>query len=155
MGGLSSSKSSFAGYRIKAGASRALLLIALGIGIASNNKAQGMVDFDATTIDNQSPVLCPPCDMIFSKLLPNAAGERVQNVKVQERGEPKSGTSFSMEWAAETLYHVCDYLDGLFGNSSCEISLDIKNSLRHTRLTFDPDSGDTENAICRCEDVER
>lgn len=92
--------------------------------------------------------------MIFSKLNSSAGGGKgVQHVKVQERGQPKSGTSFSMEWAAETLYHACDYLNGLYRKGSCQISLDIRSSLRHVQLTFKPDSGDQETAIYPCKGV--
>lgn len=85
----------------------------------------------------------------------NSNGQKIQDVKVQERGEPKSGTSFSMEWAAETLYHTCDYLDGLYGNGSCQVSLMLDKSLRHITMVFNPRSGDQEDRTCECEEVKR
>ena len=59
---------------------------------------------------------CPPCELFFRKLESSAtSGKLVQDVKVQQRGEPKSGTSFMYDWATATLIRTCDYLNQLFG----------------------------------------
>ena len=59
---------------------------------------------------------CPPCELFFRKLAESGEdGKLVQEVKVQQRGEPKSGTSFMYDWATATLLRTCDYLKYLFG----------------------------------------
>ena len=59
---------------------------------------------------------CPPCELLFSKLEKTGRyGKLAQEVRVQERGEPKSGTGFMYLWASATLIHTCDYLRELFG----------------------------------------
>lgn len=59
---------------------------------------------------------CLPCEVLFSKLERTGVdGKLSQDVRVQERGEPKSGTGVSYFWAAAALTHACDYLQELFG----------------------------------------
>ena len=59
---------------------------------------------------------CLPCDSIFSKLEPSGDGGKLfQDVKVRERGEPKSGTGFMYSWAGGTLVRTCRYLQWAFG----------------------------------------
>ena len=75
---------------------------------------------DADTISREvgsaEEVVCPPCEFLFSKLEPSKSGGKlVQNVKIQERGEPKSGTGFMFSWAAGTLVRTCRYLQSAFG----------------------------------------
>lgn len=64
---------------------------------------------------------CPPCDLIFSKVLDYGQGVRRQYVDLMERGEPKSGTGFMFEWAGGCLEHACDYFKEMFGESSCTV----------------------------------
>ena len=59
---------------------------------------------------------CPPCELLFRNL--ERAGEDnklSQVVRVQERGEPKSGTGMMFDWATGTLMHTCNYLKHFFG----------------------------------------
>lgn len=61
---------------------------------------------------------CPPCELLFRRLTTVAGdnnGRRVQDVKMQERGEPKSGTGFMFHWATGSLVHACEYLKSAFG----------------------------------------
>ena len=59
---------------------------------------------------------CLPYDAIFSKLEPSGDGGKLfQDVKVRERGEPKSGTGFMYSWAGGTLVRTCHYLQWAFG----------------------------------------
>lgn len=63
-----------------------------------------------------SELVCPQCDIFFSKLEPTGdGGKLVQDVKVQERGEPKSGTGFMFFWAGGTLVQTCRYLQMMYG----------------------------------------
>ena len=67
-------------------------------------------------VGSAEEVVCPPCDFLFSKLEPSEnGGKLVQNVKIQERGEPKSGTGFMFSWAGGTLVRTCRYLQSAFG----------------------------------------
>ena len=59
---------------------------------------------------------CIPCELIFRKLESTGKeGEMIQDVSVQLRGEPKSGTGMSYDWASGALVRACDYLEQLFG----------------------------------------
>lgn len=59
---------------------------------------------------------CPPCEVLFSKLeKTDRNGTLAQHVMVQERGEPKSGTTIMYAWTTATLRRTCDYLQGLYG----------------------------------------
>ena len=62
---------------------------------------------------------CPPCEVLFSKLKRTGrSGKLAQHVKVQERGEPKSGTTVMYRWARASMTHTCNYLQELFGEES-------------------------------------
>ena len=62
---------------------------------------------------------CPPCELLFRNLKHTGdSGKMVQDVKVQERGEPKSGTGLMFAWASGSLIRTCDYLQQMFGEKS-------------------------------------
>lgn len=62
---------------------------------------------------------CPPCEMLFSKLERTGKnGKLTQDVRVQERGEPKSGTGIIYSWTTAALINTYDYLQGLFGEEA-------------------------------------
>ena len=64
--------------------------------------------------------LCPPCEFFFRKLERNKeTGKLTQAVRVQERGEPKSGTGLMLDWATGALDHACIYLQRLYGEATC------------------------------------
>lgn len=64
--------------------------------------------------------LCPPCELLFRKLERNTeSGKLAQVVRVQERGEPKSGTSLMLDWATGALDRTCIYLQQLYGEATC------------------------------------
>ena len=72
----------------------------------------------ALSVVNEGPTEegCPPCELFFRKLEQQGEnGKLSQVVKVQERGEPKSGTGFMFDWATGALIQTCRYLQGLFG----------------------------------------
>lgn len=63
---------------------------------------------------------CPPCEFFFSKLEENEEnGKLTQVVRVQERGEPKSGTGMMFDWATGALYETCNYLQRFYGEATC------------------------------------
>lgn len=63
---------------------------------------------------------CPPCELLFRKLEKNEeTGKLTQVVRVQERGEPKSGTGLMLDWATGALDHTCIYLQRLYGEGTC------------------------------------
>lgn len=98
---------------------------------------------------------CPPCELLFSKLETTAEGARVQHVEVQERGEPKSGTTFSMNRAGGLLVHACDYFNKSFGKESCALDVEGGNpSTFKVSFTFEPKLS-TDNARCACNGVDR
>lgn len=69
---------------------------------------------------------CLPCEMFFRKLERTGEHGKLSGVvRVQERGEPKSGTGFMFDWATGGLMRTCHYLQGLFGKDACYINTTI------------------------------
>ena len=67
---------------------------------------------------------CPPCANFFRKLEKDEEnGLLSQVVRVQERGEPKSGTGMMFDWATGVLVRTCSYLQKLFGEERYVYSL--------------------------------
>lgn len=101
---------------------------------------------------------CVACEELFIQLdyLPN--GSRIQNVEMQVRGEPKSGTSFMFKWACHALATACQYLRSLFGHDSCRIEeadvLGKPGRLGKTTLIFEPHKGGI-GGHCDCGRVQR
>ena len=63
--------------------------------------------------------LCPPCELFFTKLEKTGRdGKLTQDVRVQERGEPKSGTGLLFFWGSAALMRTCDYLQELYGEKT-------------------------------------
>lgn len=59
---------------------------------------------------------CPPCELLFSKLERTGRdGKLAQDIRVQQRGEPKCGTGIIYFWVIASMKHACDYLQELFG----------------------------------------
>lgn len=80
---------------------------------------EGLVpNFQMSLVDVDQADACPPCELLFSKLEPAGKnGKLTQHIRVQERGEPKSGTAVMYEWASGTLVWTCHYLQQLFGEA--------------------------------------
>lgn len=67
---------------------------------------------------------CPPCELLFAKLERTGRnGKLAQDITVQERGEPKSGTGLLYFWASAALRHTCAYLQQLFGEEAYAYTL--------------------------------
>lgn len=101
---------------------------------------------------------CPPCSEVF-KRLKESRGRHFQDVKVEERGEPKSGTAFMLEWAGGALDHTCNYLNALFGRSSCQFEVSTSTvlgatTLKLATLTFRPQWTRADSS-CSCSGVDR
>lgn len=94
---------------------RALSTILLIFSLAAKGVSSSRMHWKVSTSENiEEP--CPPCELLFSKLEKTGRhGKLAQDVRVQERGEPKSGTGFMYFWASATFIHTCDYLRELFG----------------------------------------
>lgn len=97
---------------------------------------------------------CPSnCDLLFRRLENGTEGTgKVQHVEVQERGEPKSGTTFMYEWGSGALAHACAYLQRAYGRESCRIEWTIQDR----KLVFEPRLAmEDDSAPCPCDKVEK
>lgn len=73
---------------------------------------------------------CPPCEIFFTKLEKNAeTGKLNQVVRVQERGEPKSGTGMIFDWATGALDETCNYLKRFYGVMCATIVMALYGNL--------------------------
>lgn len=97
---------------------------------------------------------CPSsCSSLFGRLETTATGERVQDVLVSQRGEPKSGTSFMFQWGQDSLMEFCFFLDKLYGKRACRTRWIGRKAFV---LLFDPhDELVSSSRPCSCEDVDR
>ncbi|CAN0124123.1 unnamed protein product [Scytosiphon promiscuus] len=93
---------------------------------------------------------CPPCEDLFLKLEAGADGRLSQVIEMQERGEPKSGTSMMGLWAREALQSACDFLQSTYGRETCNIT----HNPETVNLLFDPQAG-LNNGACPCDTVDR
>lgn len=103
-----------------------LLICSLPAKEVSSSRAHWTV---STSEDIKEP--CPPCELLFSKLEKTGRhGKLSQDIRVQERGEPKSGTGFMYFWASATFIHTCDYLRDLFGEEPHSLVFALTESRR-------------------------
>ena len=118
---------------------------------------------DSNILESPATVECPAdCDALFSKLVAGPDGRgKVQNVEVQVRGEPKSGTGMMAEWSWGALANVCLYLQKVYGEKSCEIVWDMPPEISAVpanphKIVFEPARawGD-EDALCSCDTIDR
>lgn len=105
-------------------------------------------------LDTEEFLGCPPCDTIFSMLHTSADGKRVQEIDMQERGEPKSGTGFMFQWARRALDGTCEYLRRIYGRDSCHSEQSNDHPAMNHTLTFEPHLGG-DDAKCVCKDIDR
>eukprot|EP00903_Cladosiphon_okamuranus_P006272 g6154.t1 len=93
---------------------------------------------------------CPEkCGDVFKRLDDHG----VQKTRVQIRGEPKSGTTTSEEWATAALHVTCEYLKRLYGDDSCSMS--TNENRYHTEMVFEPGLASASSSACSCTDVKR
>lgn len=109
-------------------------------------------------VTGQEEQACKPCEPLFSQVSVMPDGSRVQNVEVQVRGEPKSGTSFMFKWAGQALETACEYLNLFYGKTSCLIEdANVPGKPGHLgkkTLVFTPGTG-IRGALCTCAHVDR
>lgn len=65
---------------------------------------------------------CRSCLDLFSKLERGPDGRLSQAVEIQQRGEPKSGTSIMGSWAESALRGTCVFLGATYGSETCKIT---------------------------------
>ncbi|CAM9100646.1 unnamed protein product [Scytosiphon promiscuus] len=93
---------------------------------------------------------CPSnCADVFPKLDRDNSG--VQDLKVHELGEPKSGTGVNYEMATQALAHACMHLQRAYGEKSCLIEWNFANRT----LMFEPYLAADNPGPCACDGVER
>lgn len=106
---------------------------------------------------------CPPCELLFSKLETTGRGKKLsQQVNVQQRGEPKSGTVIMYSWARAALIHACNYLKEHFGEGSCRFDTvkesdhddDPLDRYPGCSIIFEPARGGRDSR-CSCDTIDR
>jgi len=123
--------------------------------IVSGNKAKVLISPHIDNWNHEGEPLtsedCPKsCDLLFGRLEPGKDGH-FQTVDIQERGEPKSGTTFMYEWGVIALKSSCEYLQRLYGEDTCKVVENLEK--RHT-LFFHPDMvGEKDSPPCSCDNV--
>ncbi|CAM9643384.1 unnamed protein product [Scytosiphon promiscuus] len=98
---------------------------------------------------------CPPCESLFSKAKTTMDGKRIQNVEIQLRGEPKSGTTMMYAWAVGILARTCEHLQATYGHASCRIDPDITEALADSAtMTFEPGLAAQDVTSCPCDSID-
>lgn len=106
---------------------------------------------------------------------------RLRTCLLQIRGEPKSGTTFMYEWAANALQVACAHIEHMYGVGTCSVKFELVYSKNRTGeivplrpksttknmkqlfLDFEPkrgrgsasSDGTDVDATCPCENVDR
>ena len=102
-------------FRLQVGVATILLIFCL----ATNKVSSTIPGVSGGNAEEE----CPPCEMLFSKLERTGKnGKLAQDVRVQERGEPKSGTGVLYFWTTASLLKTRDYLRGLFGERNAALT---------------------------------
>eukprot|EP00903_Cladosiphon_okamuranus_P015388 g14213.t1 len=101
------------------------------------------------TTDEQEEQLesleCIPCEAVFRKVGETEVGAKVHNITVQIRGEPKSGTTFMYEWAANALMVVCGHIERMYGTGTCTVSFELAYTARAGEITPMSSNATTKN----------
>eukprot|EP00752_Nemacystus_decipiens_P004759 g4334.t1 len=133
----------------------ALWLLSVALWVLPGVRAKDM--FRPPVLPEISAEHCPAsCGGLFRRLRCDDDNDcehgKQQNVDVQERGEPKSGTGFMYEWATGALGHACAYLAQTYGEGTCWVEWEFSNRT----MIFDPSlAADDDTARCPCHDVQR
>lgn len=137
----------------------ALLLTLAAASVPASTSLLPKIEARALSAAAKSSTECIPCDVLFSELRSTDSGRRVQEVQMQLRGEPKSGTGFIHQWASGMLYHACEFLQRSFGKDTCRMAWESEDPEEPTTYTnrsliFEPELGGAD-APCSCLDVDR
>lgn len=115
--------------------------------------AMVMTTTAAATVMTTTPYLvqgCLPCVDLFAKLEAGADGRLSQAIDMQQRGEPKSGTTVMGSWATLALRGTCDFLGAMYGSETCSIT----ESGALTQLEFIPKLSRAAST-CSCDSIDR
>lgn len=93
-------------------------------------QTHGEASAGATVRVTNCSLTCLPCDILFSTLDYDSNRSRVQVVKLQERGKPKSWATYMFEWAGDRLKHACEYQTKHFGDVSWRTELRSFGAIR-------------------------
>ena len=93
---------------------------------------------------------CLPCVDLFSRLEAGPDGRLSQVVDMQQRGEPKSGTTMMGIRAKAILRHTCELLGEMYGSETCTFSTTDKVH----ELLFVPELAPADSA-CPCDEIDR
>ena len=101
------------GFQLQLVRSMLLLVLFLAwIGLSSPISSISVVKQETTE-------WCPPCENFFRKLEKDEGQAKLtQVVRVQERGEPKSGTSILFDWSTGALVATCEHLKRFYGETT-------------------------------------
>lgn len=93
---------------------------------------------------------CLPCEDLFTKLEAGPDGRLSQVIEIQQRGEPKSGTSMMAHWADAALEETCTFLGSMYGSETCTLT-----RIEYvTLLQFLPGLSPADSA-CPCDKIDR
>ena len=95
---------------------------------------------------------CLPCVDLFSKLEAGPDGRLSQVIEMQQRGEPKSGTTMMGNRAKWILRGACELLGAMYGDETCAFSETTKQ--HEHELLFDPQLSPAGSA-CSCDEIDR
>lgn len=101
---------------------------------------------------------CPSGKLLFAEFDRSSHGmDRSRHIVMLERGELKSGTGFMFDWAANSLFHACEYLKEVFGEDNYILDEVIHDRPRYniatSTLTFQPQKV-TDGTIFTCDGIE-
>ena len=101
------------GFKLRLVMSMLLLFLFLAwSGLSSSQSGISVVKQETTE-------WCPPCENFFRKLEKTKEnGKLTQVVRVQERGEPKSGTGILFDWSTGALVATCEHLKRFYGETT-------------------------------------
>lgn len=111
-------------------------------------------------LDFSSAGPCPRCNTVFSMINTTNSEDRVKIVEIQQRGEPKSGTTFMYQWAHGALVHTCEYLRQWYGQDTCHLERSTpigrqKGFHEGIVLKFTPRRRSVLRSRCPCDEVDR
>ena len=114
--------------------------------------ATAMVAMASPVVELDPVEECLPCVDLFSKLEAGPDGRLSQVIEMQQRGEPKSGTTMMGIRAKLILRGACQLLGAMYGDETCALS---ESTEQHEHeLLFDPQLSPAGSA-CSCDEIDR
>ena len=112
--------------------------------------ATAMVAMASPVVELDPVEECLPCVDLFSKLEAGPDGRLSQVIEMQQRGEPKSGTTMMGNRAGFILRGACQLLGAMYGDETCTVS----ETTKQYELLFDPQLSPAGGA-CSCDEIDR